>query len=295
MGAGSLRSPGAPRLQTYYNEFDPFAAQWLRNLISKGLIAPGVVDDRPIQEVQPGDVFSRAHFFAGIGGWDLALQLAGWPSDAPVWTGSCPCQPFSAAGKRKGVEDPRHIWPEFRRLISECLPPVIFGEQVASADGRLWLDGVRSDLEALGYAVGAADLCSAGVGAPNIRQRLYWVACAKGVRLEGGSDRSERLSPEPFGLLPAGPSINAGGLGYWSDFDALPCLDGRARRIEPGSFPLAHGVPGRVGLLRGYGNAINPQVAAEFIRAFLEAAGLPEAASAEGSPIPSQPSPEGNP
>lgn len=56
----------------------------------------------------------------------------------------------------------------------------------------------------------------------------------------------------------------------WARFEVVHCRDGKARRFEPGSFPLAHGVPGRVGLLRGYGNAIVPQVAAEFIQAFLE-------------------------
>ena len=125
-------------MSAYYNEFDAYPAQWLRNLSDAGHITRGQVDDRSIKEVQPADVsgFERAHFFAGIGVWDYALQLAGWPADAPVWTGSCPCQPFSAAGKRKGADDERHLWPEWFRLIKECRPPVVFGEQVASADGR---------------------------------------------------------------------------------------------------------------------------------------------------------------
>ena len=166
----------------YYNEFDPKAAAWLRQLIAEGHIAPGEVDERSIKEVNADDLkgFSQCHFFAGIGGWSYALRLAGWPDDRPVWTGSCPCQPFSAAGQRKGVEDERHLWPEFRRLIADGAPPVVFGEQVASKDGRLWLAGVRTDLEALGFAVGAADLCAAGVGAPHIRQRVWWAAYADG-------------------------------------------------------------------------------------------------------------------
>lgn len=157
----------------YFNEHDKFAAQWLRNLWPDA-----TVDERDIQNVQPADVagFQRCHFFGGIGGWEYALQLAGWPDDQPVWTGSCPCQPFSSAGQRKGTSDHRHLWPEFLRLIAECKPSIIFGEQVASAAGREWLAGVRADLEALGYEVGAADLCAAGVGAPHLRQRLYWMA-----------------------------------------------------------------------------------------------------------------------
>jgi DNA (cytosine-5)-methyltransferase 1 len=177
-------------MTAYYNEIDEFAAQWLRNLIAAGLIAPGDVDTRSIADVRPDDLrgYRQCHFFAGIGGWSLALRLAGWPDDRPAWTGSCPCQPFSAAGKQRGVEDERHLWPEFRRLIDGVRPPVVFGEQVASAAGRAWLASVRSDLEALGYAVGAADLCAAGVGAPHIRQRLWFVADASGERRDGSEN-----------------------------------------------------------------------------------------------------------
>lgn len=163
-------------MTVYFNENDKFAAQWLRNLYPDA-----TVDERDIQDVKPADVmgFERVHFFAGIGGWQYALDLAGWTG--PVWTGSCPCQPFSDAGKKKGAADERHLWPEFRRLIAECNPTTVFGEQVASKLGREWLAGVRADLEALAYAVGAADLCAAGSGAPHIRQRLWWLAIAPTV------------------------------------------------------------------------------------------------------------------
>ena len=113
------------------------------------------------------------HFFAGIGVWSYALRLAGWPDNRPVWTGSCPCQPFSSAGKGAGFTDERHLWPEFFRLIRECRPATVFGEQVASKDGLAWLDLVQNSLESAGYACGALDTCAAGVGAPHIRQRLY--------------------------------------------------------------------------------------------------------------------------
>ena len=178
-------------MTAYYNEIDPYAAQWLRNLIAAGHIAPGEVDERSIRDVAPKDVagFDQAHFFAGIGVWSHALRLAGWPDDQPVWTGSCPCQPFSAAGKQLGTDDERHLWPEFARLIRECRPPIVLGEQVASALGRQWLDAVRADLEALGYAVAAADLGAASVGAPHIRQRLWWVADARSAGLEGRDAR----------------------------------------------------------------------------------------------------------
>ncbi|HUX03165.1 MAG TPA: DNA cytosine methyltransferase, partial [Phycisphaerae bacterium] len=167
-------------MSTYYNEFDPAKAHMLRALIAEGLIAPGDVDERSIKDVKPTELYGydQCHFFAGIGGWSLALRLAGWPDDRPVWTGSCPCQPFSDAGKGLAEADERHLWPMFFRLIRECRPGVVFGEQVASAAALRWWDGVSHDLETADYACGAVDICAASVGAPHIRQRLYWVANA---------------------------------------------------------------------------------------------------------------------
>ena len=375
----------------YYNDNDPFAAKWLRNLIAEGLIPEGDVDERSILETEPGDLagYTQCHFFAGIAGWSMALHLAGWPAGRPVWTGSCPCQPLSVAGKGEGEKDERHLWPVFYRLIRECRPPAVFGEQVAAKLGREWLAGVRADLEAAGYAVGAADLCAAGVGAPHIRQRLFW--CAEGVdnatsarfksegdrpegetwddarvrgpesrRPDGGladassgrrqlqqkvawidgkmegeaeavadacrnrygsvglgdtellrryqgdardtrktkgqaracGDEPDRSScnsglgdtdkpglsaPEPETLSGSGRWGEGGATGEsgspWRESVLIPCADGKTRRVplESAFFPLAHGLSaGRVGVLRGAGNAIVPQVAAEFIRAFME-------------------------
>jgi len=285
----------------YYNENDPKAASWLRDLVSLGLIPPGEVDERSIKDVRPEDLegYTQCHFFAGIGGWSYALQLAGWPPDEPVWTGSCPCQSLSVAGSRKGHADERHLWPEFCRLILECSPPVVFGEQVASPLGRNWLAGVRADLEEMGYGVGAADLCAAGVGAPQIRQRLFWVADA-GFNSWRGSARSKEKGiwrpyggPTGFGasgwvadMQCAGSqgrgtpeevdqSTTAKRGGPWSDARWLTCQDGRQRRIpvEPAFFPLAHGFPGRVAALKGFGNAIVPQAASEFVMAYAEGRG----------------------
>ncbi len=170
----------------YYNENEPFAAQWLRELIAAGQIAPGDVDERDIRDVVPTEIsgYTQCHFFAGIGVWPYALRRAGWPDDRPVWTGSCPCQPFSSAGKRGGASDERHLWPSFFHLIESCQPQVVFGEQVASKDGLAWLDLVQTDLEGTGYSVWPFDLCAAGLGAPHIRQRLYFVADSAGVRCE---------------------------------------------------------------------------------------------------------------
>lgn len=167
-------------MTAFYNEPDPYAAAWLRNLIAAGHIAPGIVDERPIQEIEAWELagFVQCHFFAGIGVWSHALRRAGWPDDQPIWTGSCPCQPFSAAGQRKGISDERHLWPTWFKLIDQCKPSIVVGEQVASKDGLGWLDLVSADMEAAGYAFGASDLCAAGFGGAHIRQRLYFVGLA---------------------------------------------------------------------------------------------------------------------
>src|SRR5262245_15326871 len=185
----------------YYSENDPFAAAWLRELIKAGLIADGEVDERDIQDVRADDVrgFTQCHFFAGIGGWSLALRLAGWPDDRPVWTGSCPCQPFSAAGAGKAADDERHLWPAWLPLIRERRPAILFGEQVEAAIGWGWRDAVFGDLEAEGYACGAAVLPACGVGAPHIRQRCWFVADARGVDLTAGAleGRPSLVATEP--------------------------------------------------------------------------------------------------
>lgn len=535
-----------PLIMNYYNDFDKHACAWLRELIKAGIIPPGDVDERPIQEIKPHELsgYTQCHLFAGVGGWPIALGLAGWGADRPVWSGSCPCQPFSVAGAGGGVEDERHLWPEFLRLIATCKPDIVFGEQVASragrewlssvrldlenielcrvfyenmhevqekaAEGKLpeilwsinrrikaalqgvpkkirtemerceqraacgdkgkeisqgkkvpfrircceqgnavgnasetemlekensirlrpthcgdrkkntkkevrndrggiryvqrrnqmelaffrqdsadericlfkhsgclfrnecrswqlgggstaqnyecmagkeiaddkrsitnafremlesklgreWLSGVRLDLEEMGYAVGAADLCAASVGAPHIRQRLFWVADAMrsgrparwaesrtgqaswdGERRRMGnteSDDREVLlqqrrqgkegidtgwSGECSGLVDADSQrlqgfpnkcvdeerwnfeerpVGLSSRSFWDDSIWIPCGDGKARRIKPGLEPLVDGLHGRASLLRGYGNAIVPQIASEFVRAFME-------------------------
>lgn len=165
-------------MTAFYNEIDNYAADWLENLIAAGEIAPGVVDRRPIQEIEAYELagFTQCHFFAGIGVWSGALRAIGWPDDRPIWTGSCPCQPFSAAGKQKGFSDERHLWPAWFNLIAQQKPDVIVGEQV---DGAFdWIDLVSSDMEKENYAFGTGIICAAGFEGAHIRHRNYFVALA---------------------------------------------------------------------------------------------------------------------
>jgi len=337
-------------MAAYYNEIDPYCAEWLRNLMASGQIPDGLVDTRPIQQVSPYDIigFKQCHFFAGIGGWAIACRLAGIPDDAILWTGSPPCQPFSTAGKQKGKKDERHLWPEWQRLIAASKPPIIFGEQVDAAVTFGWWDDAANDLEKAGYETGAVILPACSVGAPHRRNRLWFVGHAKHDGLPaaaqyGGDGQAiqhhaqgQDGTSEPEGTsassdvahaelrrrkceslircgklqLPldaacetqqstgACSAINAPsgdvadtnnqalerrdcGISQerprkfpaWQGGAWIDCPDGKHRLIEPSICLLAHGIPARASKLRAYGNAIVPQVAAQFIKANLEAIG----------------------
>lgn len=227
-------------MTAFYNEHDPKAAAWLRELIKQGHIAPGVVDERSIEDIAPDELagFAQCHFFAGIGVWSYALRRAGWPDDRPVWTGSCPCQPFSAAGKGAGFADERHLWPAWHWLIEQCRPGVVFGEQVASKDGLAWLDLVQADMERTGYAIGALDICAAGFGAPHIRQRLYFVADADDARSQG-----RRLLPERAAEQPSRAGGVAGRMGNAESLGRA----GRSHDDDAGRRQFASGFAGEAG------------------------------------------------
>lgn len=299
-----------------YNEIDEAAAHILRHMIGAGVIAPGEVVTTSIKDLTTNDLkgFMQVHLFAGGGFWSVAARLAGWPDHEPLWTASCPCQPFSAAGQGGGTDDPRHLWPDVYRLARALRPPVIMGEQVAGKAGYGWFDGVSADLEREGYASRSVDFPACGVDAPHQRNRQYWIALANGagegrlscshagVHREAQGQRPRHGEPERLpgdelslhadtdsrGRTGRAEGAERGEIGraaaerdllrngtYWSDAEWIICHDEKARRAKPGIRFLVDGLPGRVDLWRAGGNAIVPEAAKEVIAAFIDVYGLP--------------------
>ena len=148
-----------------------------------------------------------------------------WQGKIDVLTGGFPCQPFSVAGKRKGTEDNRYLWPEFKRAIREIRPPWVVGENVAGilsmvqpskkADmesmpatehedkQEFVIETICKDLEAEGYTVQPIVIPACAVGAPHRRDRVWFIACNNSFRLrkkkrEGKSDTDGRIPPYEF-------------------------------------------------------------------------------------------------
>jgi DNA (cytosine-5)-methyltransferase 1 len=194
----------------YINEIDDFACHWLEQLMKDEIIPNAHIDNRSIKDVKSNELqgYDQCHFFGGIGVWLYALRQSDWADDRPVWTGSCPCQPFSQASQtRLGAKDERHLWPEFYRLIRECQPPTVLGEQVCTGHGKHWLDGLYTDLEKSDYSVGSIILGAHSAKSPHQRQRVYWVGernvCDSSVRgrnrgAETSEDQQERKSGQVF-------------------------------------------------------------------------------------------------
>ena len=173
----------------------------------------------------------HASLFSGIGGFDLAADWMGWDNlfhcewnpfgqkvlkyywpnavsyeditktDFTIWrgridvlTGGFPCQPYSLAGKRKGKDDERHLWPEMLRAIREIRPTWVVGENVfglVNWNGGLVFNEVQADLEAEGYEVQPFVLPACGVNAPHRRDRVWFVAHANGNGLIGSNSQHE--------------------------------------------------------------------------------------------------------
>lgn len=253
----------------YYNENQPYAAAKLRKLIERGILPYGHVDTRSIVQVPAKDLwgYQQCHFFAGIGTWALALVYADWPKDTPIWTGSCPCQPFSIAQTGVGgFGDDRHLWPIWYELIKECGPKLIAGEQVASPDGLVWWDQVQDDLESSGYAAATASICAAGFGADHMRDRLYWVADAGSERTQGLRQRrgvSELRQRRAYSQVDLQSLLERP---YAAGVDHPEPL------IRGSSITSAE----RVGELQAYGNGLDFYTAIEFLTAVQDTLGSTE-------------------
>jgi DNA (cytosine-5)-methyltransferase 1 len=276
---------------------------------------------------------NHASLFSGIGGFDLAAEWMGWTNvfnceweEFPrqvlkhhfpnakqygdikelratayagridILTGGFPCQPYSTAGKRKGKDDERHLWPEMLRVIRQCAPRYVVGENVRgliSWNGGLVFEEVCVDLEALGYAVQPFVLPACAVGAPHRRDRVWFVAYAdngqrkrQDQKLRTGWDastsrRSRSLANSDGVRLEHGaePRGIAKGQGQvrehltrqptptsWTRFPTVPPIcggdDGLPKKLDGLTFSKW-----RRESIKAYGNAIVPQVALQIFKA----------------------------
>jgi DNA (cytosine-5)-methyltransferase 1 len=179
--------------------------------------------------------------FSGIGGFDLAAEWMGWENvfhcewnefgqrvlkhywpnaesfsditktdftkyygTVDIITGGFPCQPYSSAGKRRGKEDERHLWPEMLRAIREVSPRFVVGENVRGLtnwNGGLVFDEVCAELESLGYQVAPVIIPACGVGAPHRRERIWFVAYASKPRYENRSQHSRYTKENDKGII----------------------------------------------------------------------------------------------
>lgn len=246
-------------MKIYYNEFDKKKCVYLSRLMRDGLIPKGEIDERPIQQVRPSDIvgFDQCHFFAGIGVWAAVISASSFARTSGVWTGSCPCQPYSRAGKIKANNDERHLLPVWARLIEKSKPSIVFGEQVENAIAHGWLDEAFSDLENQGYACAAAVLQAASVSAAHERARLFFGCDAGRIRLTP----AERLQCDHICKEAKHKSRNVlsrmVSTCSWDNFESASdfCI-------------LDDGAAGNVGLFHAIGDAIVFDVALEFVEAF---------------------------
>ena len=200
-----------------------------------------------------------------------------------IITGGYPCQPFSVAGRKKGEQDPRHLWPEYFRLVKELRPTWVIGENV-SGHIKQGLDTVLEDLESEGYSTRTFSISASSIGANHKRERV-WILANSGRSLREGSElgreneneirkenanQSERSS-SAFKLNVADSEREGlqGSEQYEThtretetQFSASQSLETKGIHwaIEPDVGRVAHGIPNRVDRLKALGNSLVPQI-----------------------------------
>ena len=167
-----------------------------------------------------------------------------------IITGGYPCQPFSVAGRKKGEDDPRHLWPEYFRLVKECRPTWVIGENV-SGHIKLGLDTVISDLESEDYAVRPFSISASSIGANHQRERVWIVANSRRPRGPWSEFREENENETR--------KENA------HQFERSSSTFKRWQRennwaVEPDVGRVAYGIPKRVDRLKSLGNSLVPQI-----------------------------------
>lgn len=247
--------------RAYYNKIDPHVALWLRNLIARGLIAPGDVDQRSIVDVRASDLagYTQCHFFAGIGGWSLAFRRAGIPDSFPAWSASCPCPPWSRAriwhADTAGRKDARDLWPVLMPLIRAQRPALLYGEQVAGKPAQPWILRTKRNLRGADYEFKGDTIKAKDRGSPQGRERFYFSADL------GGEGRQ--------GLVARGGAGAARSWRWGGEADLRAIADAPFKPGDRWPQPLVRrgdaGLSARVADVRAYGNAIDPWVAAAFI------------------------------
>ena len=218
-----------------------------------------------------------------------------------IVTGGYPCQPFSIAGSQRGEKDKRHLWPDMFRIVKECKPTWVIGENV-SGHIKLGLDTVLQDLESEGYSVRAFSISASSIGANHQRERVWIIAHSNmentrqhggGSNLPGnteslGSRTSEETEWSSDSNKINGSSEGASLMGESSDTNSQGLQGRRSEQqlrkdeterptswdswwgVEPDVGRVANGIPHRVDRLKGLGNSLVPAIPYAIGRAILE-------------------------
>jgi DNA (cytosine-5)-methyltransferase 1 len=227
-----------------------------------------------------------------VHGWDHcgkigimdAIACGNCLSPVDIITGGFPCQPFSCSGKRSGKADSRFLWPEMLRVIQECRPSFVVGENVGGLVdnwGGSVLDEIYASLESSGYEVLPPLIVPAcAFGAPHRRDRVWILAHSL---LGGRSSEHEKQQTERPSLTGPGgsrgvadpklrkPEVGRHDAGVGRERKPDTEIDYWESEAQPRVGGVVDGIPHRMDRLRALGNAIVPQIAEWIGRRIVEA------------------------